>query len=437
MIKRLGCLWLVILVCLTAISPFAYGNSEIEQIWGSPLVSSITVRLEFPEGNTIHQDIIERITQSIEKVAEKILVGQEISLVKQTGTEVSQLLKAIFNKVLWGYQVMDVNLVFGENTFILIDLQPTSILIEDVEVDLEIRGINEQIDKIIAAEVELIEDKIKSVLLGLPIDALIWASDLFEPLILQFVKWQLPGFQPTIDLELGSEIAVNLTLVPKGQLVEEIEIDLITQSLPRIVTKALEKRLEDELQIFQGMPLQLLENYQGRIVSMIEELISDDKRNRYIYLNQPPKLEIAPATQLVLDVDWIDYHLDFLGEVTIGYQKFEPAFLLSLGKNLGTNTTIKLENRITLDNLLGALSLVFEQSMGAGLTTKFAYRFKNSEIDAALDWKRNKFGLTIAQIYPGEVKDTQISLNYYPELSTKLSFVYQNSSLWLSLQKSL
>lgn len=437
MTKRLGCLWLVLLIC-SAVSPFAYGSSELDQLLGESLVSSVTVRLEFPAGKVIHESIAERISQSIEKVAEKVLVGQEISLVKKTEAEVAQLMKAVFDKVFWGYQVTDVDLVFGKNTFILIDLRPTSILIEEVGVDLQIRGVNQQIVEVVAKEVESLEKRIEQILLGLPVDALIWASDLTEPLIYHLVKWQLPGFQPKIDLKIGSKIDVNLTLVPDGQLVEEIELNLITRSLPRIVTTALEKRLERELIIFQGMPVELLEKFQEQILELIEEkIINSNQRNRYIYLNQPPKLRIAPVTQLTLVVDWIDYRFDILGEVVIGSEGFLPALTLSLGKDLGPNTIIKLANQMTLDDLLGTLSLGLEHSLGAGFSTKFAYKFKESEIDAALDWQRSKYGLTIAQTYPGEAKETKLSLNYYPELWTKLSLVYQNSSFWLSLEKAL
>ncbi len=435
--KLKGCLWVVVIILLTTISPLAYGSSNFSAEDGNKIVSSVDVRLEFPEKKEIYSDIEERIANSIQKVARTILAGQKVSLIKQNRNEITHVMKAVFDKVLWGYQVTDIDLIVGEKTYILVELAPTSILIEKVKVDLQIQGVNDKIVEVVNEELEMVSNEITEVMLGLPVDSLHWSSDVIKPILYHLVKWQLPGFEPTIDLGIGKEITVDLKLVPTGELIKDIQIDIVTQSLPRIFSNALEKRIELELKIFEGLPVALLDKYQDKVIEIVDQAIYNNGRNEFVYLNDRPQMDVGSVTNLTIDVDWIDYKMEFLGEVSVGVNAPGPALYLSLGKRLGTDTVLQLQNKITLDRLLGTVSIDLEHNFGANFVANVGYNLNDSKINARLDWRKGKFGATLNQTYPGDFRDSRISINYYLRPYTKLSLTHQNKNIWLSIQQSL
>ncbi|AZR73974.1 hypothetical protein BBF96_11580 [Anoxybacter fermentans] len=428
--KRKGCLWLVIVFLITTISPLAYAK-DIQ------LVNSVVVYLEFPSGNELHPKIAKRIKESILKVANKVLVGQEIIVIKKTRDEICQIMKTVFNRVLKGYRVIDVSLIVGEKTIIFLKLEPTSILVEKVNLNLKLRGINDRIVRAVDREIAAIVQDVENFMVGLPIESLVWASDVIEPLLHRLIQWQLPGFESTVKLDIGSEIKVDLTLIPKGQLVNDIQLDLKTDSLPQLLVILLEESIEEKLAVFEGIPVEFLEKYRDRLIQAIEDEIDKRGWSKFIYLNSKPEVRIGSTTHLTLNVDWIDYQIDFIGELNIGINAPEPALHLSLGKKVGPDTMLKLRDQIILNKLSGIFSVRLEHYLGAGLSTAIEYRIQESRWNAALDWRKDNFGFTFSQNLPGEIKSFRLACNFYPGPYTRTSLVYQNNHLWLSLQQRL
>lgn len=431
--KRKGCLWLLVLaIAITAISPLAYANDR-------KVVNTVSIQLKVTGGPDIHPTIEERIKESILKVASHLLVGQEVGVVQASEREIGQVVKTVFNTVLRGYKINEVQMVAGEKTVILFVLQPTSLLIESVELNLQLQNLNDTISQVIDSQLAGVRKQVEEMLIGLPIDALIWADDVIEPLLYRLVKTHAPGFEPKIDLTIDRQMKVNLSLKPVGQLVEEIQIDLRTNSLPQLLTRPLERMAEAEAAPFIGLPVEFLRKYEDRLSDAVEDALHQNKWGKHVYLSQKPVLTVGPATHLQLDAEWIDYQVDFVGELNLGKwaPKPGPALHLSLGKRFGRTTMVKLKDTMTLDHLLGTWSVVLAKEFPAGFTAEMEYRFRQADWKTSLDWRKDSYGITMTQQVPGEFKDFQVSLNYYPAANTQVSLNSGRNGLWISLQQVL
>lgn len=428
MIKK-GCLWLVLAILVTAISPLAYAS-------GRPVIQTVSVQISVLSGYELHPLVEERVKESIQKVANRVLVGQDISVMQKTQKEIGEVVKTVFNTVLRGYEIHDVKMAVGEKTAIVLELQPTSLLVEKVELNLQLRGVSDKIVQVIDGEMAEINQQVEAMLLGIPVEAFVWAEDLIKPALLQWIQWKLPGFKPTVDLNLGPVIRADLTLTPEGPLVQDIEVNLETQSLPRLLIGPLAGRLEAELAVFHGLPVRFLENYQDRILEEVEQALQNQRWGKHIYLSQKPKLVLGPTTHLGLDVEWIDYQIEMIGELSLGMNAPSPALHLSLGKRLGMRTMFKVEDVFTLQRPMGTIRVGVEHRLSDLFTAKVEYGIRDAEWRAALEWRKNRYGITLSQPIPGRLSDLQASLHYDLAAHSQVSLVYEKKNLWVTVRQT-
>lgn len=434
MAKLKGCLWLIVAAFLvTAISPLAYADSSDDR----QLVSTVTVQINLPTGKTLPVRIEDRIRDSIAKVANTILVGQDVSKIQESKTEITKVIETVFNKVLQGYEVLAVRMSVGERTHIILDLKPIGPVIEKVDFNLQLSGIDDKMIQVIHAETAGISHQAEEYLIGLPVGAFTWADDVVQPLLYAMIQEQFPGFTTTVNLSIGPEIKVDVSLLPKGERVKDLAVDITTHSLPQSLMYPLEAQVQKELELFRGMPLELLQKYHDRIVNEVEDAVQESKWGRYVYLRGKPQLVIGPKTELKLDIEWLDFELNFIGELNIGAEAPEPALHLGIGKQLGAYTTIRLQDRIALNKLKSTVSIGVDNYIGAGVTAQVYYEIREARWRTGIDWRHGKYGVSYTQFTPGEFKNGQLALNYYPLEHSKLALIYSEQRVWLSLMQAL
>jgi hypothetical protein len=239
-----------------------------------------------------------------------------------------------------------------------------------------------------------------------------------------------------VNLNLGTVIRADLTLTPEVPLVNDIQVNLQTQSLPRLIIEPLEARLEAELALFHGLPVRFLEKYQDRVLAEVEKALQDQGWGKYIYLSQKPKLVIGSTTSLDLHVEWIDYQIEMIGEVSLGLNAPSPAFYLSLGKRLGTRTIFKVQDVFTFQRPTGTLSVSLERRLSDAFTAKVQYGIRDANWRATLDWRKNRYGITFSQPVPGGMGDGQVSLHYALATHSEVSLVYEKENLWVTLRQT-
>lgn len=428
MIKK-GCLWLLLAILVTAISPLAYAS-------GRPVIQTVSVQIAVLSDYELHPLIEARVKESIEKVANRVLVGQEISVMQKTQKEISEVVKTVFNTVLRGYAVEDVKMVVGEKTIIVLALHPTSLLVEKVDLNLHLPGVNDKIVQVIDGEVAEISRQVETMLLGVPVEAFVWAEDIIKPALLQWIRWELPGFQPALDLALGPVIRVHLTLKPEAPLVNDIQVNLETQSLPHFAMGLLEERLEAELSLFHGLPVRFLEKYQDRVLEEVEKALREKGWSKHIYWRQKPQLTLGPTTRLDLDLEWTDYQIDLIGEVSLGLHAPSPAFHISLGKRWGSRTMFKLTDTFTWQRPTGTVSISLEHQVNHAWTTQLQYSIREAAWRAALDWRHDRYGITFSQPVPGRLSDLKVSLHHDLATHSQVALVYEKKNLWVTLQQT-
>ena len=434
MAKLKGCLWVIVAAFLvTAISPLAYAVS------GEPgsLVSTVSVQIKTPAGSKVPAKVEDRLKDSVSKVAGKLLVGQEISAVQETRSDICQLIRTVFGKILQGYEILDVKLTVGEKTVILLDLQPTGVLIEQVNLNLQVSGIDDKMIQVLQNETANLSRQMEVYLLGLPVSAFSWAEEVVQPLLYVLLADQFPGFTPTVNIAVGSEVKVDVHLVPYGPQVRHVDVQVSTHSLPQSLIYPIALRAEKELEMLRGLPLALLEKQRGKIIQMVEDIIHSGTWGKFIYPGSKPQLVIGPNTSLVIDLEWTDLEIGFLGELNIGADAPEPALHLSLGKRVGPDTTVIIKDRIALNKLQGTVSAGIENYMGAGITAKLDYELKSGKWNAAMDWRHKKYGITFTQPCPGEIREVRLALNYYPFSHSQVSLIYTDERVWLTFLQSL
>lgn len=281
LINLLFCtLMVVILIC--NYSKTALGESE-------ETVQSVEVQLNINEG--IYEGLKERIELSVGKVGEKMLISQPLSLLEQSKEKVKVAIVNVFSKVLVGFRIESVNLVFGRNTKIIMELEPLPPLISDIKLSVKINNLNPEFNNFTGQITRQVESEINKIFVGLPVASADWAESIFGLVINYLVERDFPGFECKFSIDAQPVTTLNLELTPVAQGVSEIKVDYYSKTVPTWVFQKKNIVNEVKFELLKGVPVEFLIHYQSKLEKYL-----------IAYLNSFPELtEMGMTVDLKLD----------------------------------------------------------------------------------------------------------------------------------------
>ena len=310
--------------------------------------------------------------------------------------------------------------------------------IEKIDINIQITGVDDRINGMIKDELTTIDSYLEKIVVNRPIHSIILASNLYEPILERMFRWKLPGFKAQVEMEAGSHLKIDTKLIPQGQLIEDIQLKLNSNSIPNFVLFSLEKMIESKLAIFYGMPVEFVDIYESYLLTTIRKEIKSQGLDDYIYLKGEPKLSTGQTTDLDMQLELSNYKIDLRSKLRIKKDSLSPAFNLSVGRVINSKLMLRLEDELILTPLDNNLSFGLDYSFNPQLKGSIDYRLQDSDLELAVNWRKDRYGLSLSQAYPGKnLKDIKIGVDYYPGVNSRISLFHQDNNTWLTLELDL
>lgn len=288
----------VILVVIQFLITFSFAAAAIAQDEAGERVNSVEVQLNI-SGN-IYQGLHERIEYSINRVGEKLLISQPVSLLETNIDTVRQTIRNVVSKVLTGFRTEDVEVFLGEHTKIIIQLTPLSPFITRINLEGQINEITPEIAGFTAKAVQKVEAELNKIFTGLPVEAISWADSIFSLVINYLVERELPGFAAVYTITPGNETTIKLALTPLEPLVSEIAVDYSSTNLPVWLVRSKVREYQKKFGIIKGTPVDFLIHYKPQIEQYFTDYFTDLPK-----LNQAGlavKTVLKPGTKSEVDL---------------------------------------------------------------------------------------------------------------------------------------
>jgi hypothetical protein len=244
----------VVIVVIQFLTAVFFVNAAMAQGEAGGKVNSVEVQLNI-SGN-IYQGLQERIEYSINRVGEKLLISQPVSLLETNKDTVRQTIQNVVSKVLTGFRTEDVDVFLGEHTKIIIQLTPLPPFITGIDLEETTETTAEMAGFAVKA-VRKVETELNTIFVGLPVEAVPWADSIFSLVINYLVE------RDTITP--GNETEIKLVLTPLEPLVTEIAVNYSSTNLPVWLVRGKAKEYQKKFGILKGTPVDFLIHYKPQI----------------------------------------------------------------------------------------------------------------------------------------------------------------------------
>jgi hypothetical protein len=261
---------------------------------GEKTVKSVEVQLNI--SGSVYQGLKERIEYSVNRVGEKLLISQPVSLLENNLQSVKQIIYNVFSKVLVGFQTEAVEVILGEHTKLTLSLTPIPPLITKIDLVLN-DGIPDLsfITKEAAAKVEA---ELNRIYIGLPVAALAWADNTLNLVINYLVEREFPGFMPVFTMIPGENARIKVGLSPLAPVVSELTVRYSSTSLPIWLVRSKVKKQQRHLNLLKGLPLEFLIHYQPQIEQYFTEYFNSFPQNGQGGITTKVKIVVGEKTNI-------------------------------------------------------------------------------------------------------------------------------------------
>jgi len=280
--------------------------------------------------------IVKRMTDSVTTVGEQILLGKTVSDVIDRQAAYEKIFQEVFDRVLVGYTVQKVAIQPGSQTTILVTLTPWGDVVRDVSVEMDYGNLSPASAELVRQDVGDITEKVRNLLVGLPIDAVDWAGSLSKTLLREYLEAQLPEFRSGIDIAAGSVTTVRVSLLPQGPVVQDVQVSLRSKTIPNVLLLTARPDIETTADELRGLPVSFVERHNVYFTNRIGNQAAQLPAARRYELAVTPMLEPGRETKVILNAETDRYKITLEGHLDMGREKNNTAVQLHVGKYIGS-----------------------------------------------------------------------------------------------------
>jgi len=314
-----------LLACLILLPGIARASDDV--------VEKVTVSLTASQSPTTR--IAKRMSASVGTVGEQMLVGRNISDVANSQATYEKLIKEVFDRVLVGYSVQSVILAPATNTTIQVAVVPWGDVVHEVALEVDFGTISPELTDLVKKDMGDIEEKINDVLVGLPVDALDWAGGVAKIVIREVLSSQLPEFRANFDIVPGARTLVKLSLAPLGATVQDINVSLISHTIPNVLLSVARPTVDKASISLVGLPVAFIERHRDYFTAKLLATAAEYPIVKRYGLKITPVINPGTVTAIVLDAETDQYKVYVEGSMDMGRSKDNASLRLHAGKFIG------------------------------------------------------------------------------------------------------
>ena len=376
--------------------------------------------------------VLQRMSASVKTIGEHLLLGRSTIEVSTRRDHYERLVRDVFDRVLVGYTVEKVEIEPAAVTQIRISIAPWGETVRTVLVQVDYSGMAPEAVKLVKLDMGKLEPDIQAALLGLPVDAVDWASGVARELIRELLRRQLPEFHFSLDVEAGRDTAVRLSLFPTGQVIKSAKVSLRSFTIPNLLLVHARPALELQVNSMRGLPVAYVERRLAYFTENIRLTTISDPLIRQFGLKVSPVIRPGADTEAAITVEAERFRITADVMLDIGRDRDNISGNAHLGQRISKQDEVFLELKVLPGMMTWEVMPGFGHQFGSDTWAGFRYRTNDKEWVAWLEQGLGGRWSVRAERWPN-LKYTEIGLRYKLHDFLSAEFILTNERNWLRL----
>ena len=396
-----------------------------------PIVESVQV--EIVADTVTSTLVLRRMSESVKVIGEHLLLGHTTIEISQRREHYEKLVRDVFDRVLIGYTVDQVAITPTDRAGkIQIHLTPWGDTVREVGILVDYSGIAPEAIPLVKADMGKMEEEIRAALVGLPVDAVDWASGVARELIRDILRRRLPEFHFSLDVEAGRQTKVRLSLFPTGQLVKETHISLRSNTIPNLLLVHARPGVEAQANSMRGLPVEYVERHIQYFTEKVRLATLADPMIRQFDLKVKPLVRPGADAEVAVAVEAETWRISAEVQLDVGRDKDNVSGKAHVGRLVGSRDEFFLEIKILPGDMSWQIMPGWGHRFGGDSWAGIRYRTNDQEIGWWLNQGLGGRWSLQAERWP-RIDNHEVGIRYKLHDFLSAEFVVTNNGNWLRL----
>ena len=222
-----------------------------------------TVTAQVTAAESLPPRVQKRMETTVAAIAAQLLGGRRLDEVRSSVTQDAAVIHEVFDKVLVGYSVAQVDIFPGEETRVEVRLLPWADVIRRVTVETTVEGLPPEVEVLVRQDLAAVEKVFEESLLGLPTAASDWTNGVLKRSLNEYLAVHLPEFRGDFDVVPGALTRVALTVYPRLPVVRRVDLSMRSDSIPNFTLLNHRQRMEEKVNRLIGVPVGFVRRHAG------------------------------------------------------------------------------------------------------------------------------------------------------------------------------
>ena len=390
------------------------------------------IQVEIHAASAPPPQIVKRMSESVRIIGEHIMLGRRVIDIAEESEKNAKLVRDVFDRVLIGYTVEKVQIEPAQRTLVHLYIVPWGDTVRDVKIQVDYSGISPEAIPLIQADMGKIEEQIQSALLGLPVDAVDWASGVARDLTREILSRQLPEFHFSLDVAAGKQTAVRLSMFPTGPVVKEANVVLRSGTIPNLLLVHARPALDKIAESMHGLPVAYLERRSDVFREKVRRTTAEDPLIRQFGLKVTATLQPGIDTVASVLVEAQTWRIMGEAYVDVGQSKDNISGMAHVGRRWGAYEELFVELKVMPGTMTWEVSPGWGHQFGSNTWSGVRYRTNDKEFSVWLNQGLGGRWSVRAERWPN-LNWNEVGVRYKLHDFLSVEFLMTNQNNWLRL----
>ncbi len=300
-----------------------------------PNVQAVEVRLTV-DGPAPPPVVRTRLQETVQAVVQRLLLGRPLEQLRPAQGQLQATLTQVVGRVIAGYSVAEARIDVGATASVTVRLRPDPPLIRSVEL-VPLVAVDAAVAPLVRRPLETeVAAEVRTLFVGVPVDALDWATPLLADSVRLAVERALPGFTAVLRARPASALRVEVEMLPRdGRVVRDIGVRFRSGSIPQLLLSPYAPAVISMAGPLRGLPVAFTEHNREDLERLLAERLRAYPPVIAYHIIARPLLSVAETTYVTVVAD----SLSFLGRVeaavNVGTSAPAPELRAHLGRLTG------------------------------------------------------------------------------------------------------
>jgi hypothetical protein len=299
-------------------------------------VQQVEVRLTV-EGGEPAALVVRRILESVGSAAERLLVGRDSGLIGTQEAALAGVLREVIDRVVRGYQVVDLGFDPGVTTGVRVRLQPRPPVLGRLPVDVQVPGVHADAQPLVREVLDPAALELGALTERLPAEALEWAAPVLERRATEIIEAAAAGFTGQARFEGDPARRLVVVVRPRdSRIVRDIGVRFRSTSVPYVLLSGHAPQVASMAEPLRGLPVAFAAAHHGRLEALIARRLEAYPPVQEYAIVARPVLAVAEVTYLTVLADSTLYRGRLEARINFGTSAPPPEMRAALGRAFGS-----------------------------------------------------------------------------------------------------